>query len=266
MTIIVSMTLVESPKTTLLIVDDEPAVVEVLGGYLQTRGYEVRGVGRAAEVLDLYQQWKPVLVLLDVLLPDGSGLDVLRTLKTANPDAKIVVITAVQDYSLRQEAMAAGASGFAFKPVQVTALDRILRTAAGLAPFGPHGKRPCVMILDDEAEIRVGLKYYLIGQGMDVIIASTAEEGLSLLRAMRPSPQVLVLDLDLPHLSGVEFLKLVRQMWPELAVIILTGLGGSTPRTTTARLGAQRFLHKPVTLKILERTIRELLPTPAASS
>ena len=250
------------PRTTLLIVDDEPTVIEMLGSYLETRGYEVRGVGWASEAVEVYRAWRPALVLLDIVLPDESGLIVLRRLRQEDPTARVVVMTAVQEVALRQEALASGASGFAFKPMEVTALDRILRAAAGLNPLGPQGDQPCVMILDDDAEIRVGLRYFLIGCGMEVAMAGSAEEGLSMLRSFTPTPQVLVLDLNLPRLGGMEFLKLVQQTRPELAVIVLTAMGGTTLRETAKRYGARLFLQKPVMLEDLERMIREYLPSP----
>jgi len=244
---------------SLLIVDDEALVVEMLQRYLQTKGYEVRGAGRAAEALAVYREWRPPLVLLDVRLPDGSGLDVLRQLRALNPEVHVVIVTAAHELEWRQEALTAGATAFAFKPIEVTALDRILRAAAGGPRPAEDADHPTVMIVDDEPEIRASVKWYLIGQGMQVVAADSAEEGLALLRSVQPVPQVLLLDLSLPRMDGMTFLKEVRQARPDLAVIILTGFPGMSARAQAEQYGVQRFLRKPVSLAMLEQAIREVV-------
>lgn len=247
------------PKLSLLIVDDEALVVEMLQRYLETKGYEVRGVGRAADAMKVFQEWRPALVLLDVRLPDGSGLDVLKAIRAIDKGAQVVVVTALHELDFWEEALAAGAAAFAFKPMEVTALDRILRVAAGgMLPAGDPA-HPSVMIVDDESDTRIGVKYYLIGRGMQAFDAPTAEEALAQLRS-RPIVQALVLDLDLPKMSGIDCLKQVRQAWPDLPVVILTGFAGLSLRAQAESLGVQRFLRKPVALQQLEQAIREVLP------
>lgn len=246
-----------TPLIPLLIVDDEALVVEMLQRYLETKGYEVRGAGRVAEALTIYRAWRPPLVLLDVRLPDGSGLDLLRRLRAITPDLHAVVVTAAHELDWRQEALEAGATAFAFKPIEVTALDRILRAAAGSPRSAEDAEHPTVMFVDDEPDVRAGVKWYLIGQGMHVVAADSAEEGLALLRSAEPSPQVLVLDLDLPRMSGMEMLKQVRQGRPDLAVVILTGFGGLSLQTQAEQLGVRQFLRKPVSLATLEQAIRD---------
>lgn len=244
---------------TLLIVEDEETVLETLEDYLRAKGYEIRTTRWAKEAATLYASWRPALVLLDIRLPDGDGLDVLRRIRAQDPQARVVMITAVHDLEWRRQALADGAAGFFFKPVEVTALDRILRTAAGVAETA-GSDRPTVMILDDEPEIRVGLKYYLIGRGLNVQVAGSAEEALSFLRTRPVKPQVLVLDLMLPKLSGMDFLKLIHQANPELAVIILTGLGAtSSLRQQAQQHGVRQFFTKPVSLDVLETAIRGAL-------
>ncbi|MBI4226789.1 MAG: response regulator [Candidatus Omnitrophica bacterium] len=245
---------------TLLIVDDEALVVEMLQRYLQAKGYDVRGAGRVDEALAVYQTWRPALVLLDIRLPDGSGLALLRQIRALNRRAHVVVVTAAHELECRQEALAAGAAAFAFKPIEVTALDRILRAAAGVPPPAGDPAHPAVMVLDDEAEVRLSIKFYLIGHGLRVTDAATAEEALALLRSVQPTPQILVLDLALPKMSGIDFLKAVRQARPELCVVVLTGFPGLALREQAEQLGVQRFLRKPVSLQALEQTIREVAP------
>lgn len=249
-----------TPKISLLIVDDESLVVEMLQRYLETKGYEVRGAGRADEALAVYRAWRPSLVLLDIRLPDGSGLDVLRAIRALDAKARVVVVTALHELDVWEKALEAGASAFAFKPTDVTALDRILRVAGGRGPATGDVDHPAVLIVDDEPEIRLSVKFYLIGRGMQASDAATAEDALALLHSLQPAPQALVLDLDLPKMSGIDCLKQIRQAWPDLPVVVLTGFATVSLREQAEALSVQRFLRKPVALQALEQAIREVLP------
>src|SRR5689334_8415412 len=70
-----------STKKRILVVDDHEDNVEVLRARLEARGYEVEGATNGQEALDTVQRWCPDLILLDVMMPDMDGLEVVRRLK-----------------------------------------------------------------------------------------------------------------------------------------------------------------------------------------
>ena len=78
---------------TILIVDDEPTIVEVVGLYLQREGYKVLTAGDGAAALDIVEQQRPDLVVLDLMLPGIGGLDVTRRLRAAGA-LPIILLTA----------------------------------------------------------------------------------------------------------------------------------------------------------------------------
>jgi len=101
------------------IADDEELIRKSLTKLLLAEGYQVDSVATAAEVLDSVRRNPPHVLVLDLRLPDGSGLDLLPRLKSLAPDLKVVVITAFGDLPTAVEAMRRGATDFLKKPYEM---------------------------------------------------------------------------------------------------------------------------------------------------
>ena len=99
-------------RPRVLLVDDHPGVVKALGRMLSAECDVVGVVADGREVADAAARLQPVVIVVDVNLPNVSGLDVCRQITQNNPRVKIIVITAMADDAIRDEALAAGASGF----------------------------------------------------------------------------------------------------------------------------------------------------------
>lgn len=99
-----------------LIVDDAGTVVSVLKTIFRQEGIEVAGVaGNGNEAVVAYRRSRPDFVTMDLLMPEMDGLEAMRMILEEDPMAKILICTALGD-SIRNEAIAAGASGFLSKP------------------------------------------------------------------------------------------------------------------------------------------------------
>lgn len=103
-------------KKRILVVDDEPQIAEVLVAYLERDGFEVTACGTVAAAMQALQQSTPDLLILDIMLPDGSGLDVLRA--AAKPDARIptIMLTARSEEADRIVGLELGADDYVTKP------------------------------------------------------------------------------------------------------------------------------------------------------
>ncbi|MDT7650169.1 MAG: hypothetical protein QOI36_1575 [Pseudonocardiales bacterium] len=116
----------------ILVVDDDFMVARVHGGYVaRIPGCRVIGVAhRGEEALELVAELRPDLVLLDIYLPDMSGLDVLRRLRTGAPDDPFVlVITAANDTATVGAALQGGALHYLVKPFESDALQKQVERA-----------------------------------------------------------------------------------------------------------------------------------------
>lgn len=107
-----------SPPLRVLVVDDDFLVAKVHTGFVeQVEGFSVVGSARdGAEALRLAERERPDVVLLDVHLPDLSGLEVLRRMRAAGVTSDVLMVTAERDVDAVQQARAAGAVGYLVKP------------------------------------------------------------------------------------------------------------------------------------------------------
>jgi two-component system KDP operon response regulator KdpE len=102
-------------RPRVILVDDHPGFVKALGRVLSPDCDVVGVIADGREVADAAARLHPVVIVLDVNLPNVNGLDLCRQLTRNNPQVKIIVISALADDATRDEALAAGASGFFHK-------------------------------------------------------------------------------------------------------------------------------------------------------
>ncbi len=114
-------------KSTVLIVDDDEAILRLYRRHLASDGYEIISAKTLAEARDAAGERRFDAVLLDLNLPDGSGLEFVDELRKSSPAAAVVVITGFGDISVAVDAMRRGADNFLIKPVDMGALMVFLR-------------------------------------------------------------------------------------------------------------------------------------------
>lgn len=104
-----------------------------------------------------------------------------------------------------------------------------------------------VLIIDDEASIRQSLLGALKDEGYKVITASSGKEGLDLIRADRPD--VVLLDIWMPEMDGIETLRQIKSEWSDQVVIMMSGHGSIETAVKSTKLGAFDFVEKPLSLE-----------------
>jgi len=119
----------KQPNTKILIVDDEAAIRYALTEALRSWGYEPLQAGTVAEAIELFSQEEPGVALLDIDLPDGSGLDVLENIKSQQQEVVAIMITGNVNVPNVLTALRAGAHDFIGKPVRLEELRITLRNA-----------------------------------------------------------------------------------------------------------------------------------------
>ncbi len=127
-------------------------------------------------------------------------------------------------------------------------------------------KKGKILLVDDETEFVSTLAERLEMRHYGVAIAHDGESGLMALS--EDLPEVVVLDLKMPGLSGIEVLRRVRKDHPHLPVILLTGYGSTRDGIQGMQLGAFGYLMKPIDIDVLVAKINEALqssPGPAGA-
>ena len=115
-----------SERGKVLVIDDEPAIVDLFTEYLREQGFEVVSAGGGNEGLDRLASDKPDLILLDMRMPDIDGLETLRRIRGVNLHVPVLMISANDDVTAAKAALALGAFDYTLKPVDFDYLGRAL--------------------------------------------------------------------------------------------------------------------------------------------
>ena len=100
----------------MLIVEDEQDICDCLQQFFSARGFSVVSVFSGEEALDRLQEDEADVILLDILLPGLSGMEVLKRAKQLHPRAQVIMVTALDQDTLREQAHRFGASAYITKP------------------------------------------------------------------------------------------------------------------------------------------------------
>lgn len=191
---------IEPGRRLILVIEDDPYFAGILYELVHEMDFQCIVCDTGREGLAAAQQYSPSGVLLDMNLPDYSGLGVLDQLKRDPATRHIPVhVVSVADYS--QKAMEQGAIGYALKPVQRDELVEALQRME--AKFTQSMRR--LLVVEDDERQRQSMCELLAADDVEIAGAATAQEALKLLSA--GSFDCMVMDLNLPDLSGYELLQ-----------------------------------------------------------
>lgn len=209
---------VTDAERKLLIVEDDKSFALILRDLSQELRFKALVAGTAHEALELAHKFLPNAILLDVGLPDQSGLSVLDRLKRDVRTRHIPIhIISAEDYSER--ALSLGAVGYELKPVQ---RDHLISVMESLGARAEQTQRR-VLIVEDNVVQREALSKLLSSHDVETIGAGTAAECIALLAEQ--TFDCMVLDLSLPDASGFALLETLSQegMHSFPPVIVYTG-------------------------------------------
>jgi DNA-binding response OmpR family regulator len=114
-----------------LVVDDEPLIVDILTDFLSAQGYEVVGAHGAADAFTMMEVSPPDVLLLDIALPLVDGMTALRRVRALYPDLRVVMVTANADEEVARDALRRGAFDYVVKPFDFEYLARVVGAAVG---------------------------------------------------------------------------------------------------------------------------------------
>jgi DNA-binding response OmpR family regulator len=261
----------------ILVVDDDPHTRELLEACLTAKGYRVALAEDGWEAIAKAESLIPDLILLDIMMPRLNGYEVCSRLKTgeATSAIPILVISALEQDRDKEQAVQAGADDFLTKPLDrvelltrvrallkvrhlTRELDRTLaylqeleaakqaRSSPGMAVLNreppQETQAPLILIIDDEELICKTYAAFLTAYGYRVETAGEGREALQ--RVQDRVPDVILLDIMMPGMSGLDLLPELQRMAPGVPVIIVTAYGSSANAIGALQRGAFDFLIK----------------------
>jgi signal transduction histidine kinase/DNA-binding response OmpR family regulator len=205
-------------KRVLLVVEDDDSFATILRDLAREMGFRSLVAGTADEALNLAEQYKPSAVILDVGLPDESGLSVLDRLKR-DVQTRHIPIHVVSAGDHAETAFSLGAAGYALKPIQREQLVEVLQKLE--ARFSQRVNR--ILIVEDDPVQREAVARLLASHDVETVTAGTAAECLR--RLQEQTFDCMVLDLSLPDASGYSLLETLSResAYAFPPVIVYTG-------------------------------------------
>lgn len=245
-------------KQKILIIEDEKVLLKVIAKKLEVENYQVQTAMDGQEGLEKIKENAPDLILLDILMPRVDGFEVLENLNKNSELAKIPVIiisNSGQPVEI-ERAMSLGVKDYLIKaefdPEEVVAkvknvLGKTKEKNSGNGK-GPEGSKNILIIEDDQLLRSLCGKKFLM-EGFNVDMAIDSQQGLD--KIIKNKPDMVLLDLVLPGMSGFEILKTVKsnpdKKIADTPIIILSNLGQESDIQKGKDLGAADYLIKATT-------------------
>ena len=243
----------------LLVVDDEQGICDIIEKTFSYIGFSVLTATTYKKAMHLFQKEKPKIVFLDLIMPDKNGEDILKEMKTIDPNVIVIVVTAKKDDKSRKDVLKLGADEYIVKPFSRNYLrDVVAQKIHGVLDKGGHMQTPNILIVDDEVELRKNIKEYISPRYVCTIDeAENAMEALNKVKHLKPD--VVFLDVKMPGLSGLDVIEQMKQASPSSKIIVVSAWKSSEVGNKAISLGADDYISKPMSLAVLGEKLRVLL-------
>jgi CheY-like chemotaxis protein/nitrogen-specific signal transduction histidine kinase len=206
-------------RPLVLVIEDDLRAAELIREHLTGGGYRVVLVASGHAGLGAAQRLLPHAIMLDLGLPDMDGWQVLHRLKV-DPATQAIPVLIVSARERGQFGLSLGAVDWLVKPVDA---QRLLGALQRCRELGAPKRALRILVVDDEPVVLEALEALLRQEGHQTLTASDGEAALRQAEAERPD--IILLDLHLPGLSGFEVVSRLRQV-PELAAVPVIAFSG----------------------------------------
>ena len=244
-----------------LVVDDEPDSRDMVATVLELAGAEALVAGTAAEGLSILKRERPDVLLSDLEMPGEDGYSLVRRVRALPPGSggltPAAALTAYAGAEHRTKTLLAGFQLHVAKPVQPAELAAVVASLAARTFAAPEGRPRRVLIVEDDHDTADALDAIVASEGFETRLARDGEAALELAAAFRPG--VVLLDLGLPGIGGLEVARRLREDITSTArLVALTGYGSADDVALSRQAGFDRHLVKPVSVHELRRVLDAL--------
>jgi len=246
----------------ILIVDDSLTVRMDLVDALDAAGLAAVPCATLAEARERLQSQMVSVVILDLVLPDGDGFELLKEIRALSQPVAVVMLSSEVEVGDRIRGLNQGADEYVGKPYDTGYLiakvrELLRRQSVDGSDMGP------LLLIDDSVTFRETLSEALRESGYSVITAPTGEDGLKLAAAERP--RAIIVDGMLPGMDGPAVIRHVRldAALRGIPCVLLTGEGGIDFELKALDAGADAFVHKNEELDVILAKLRVAIRTAA---
>ena len=243
----------------ILVIDDEPAIAQLIKINLEADGYEVDTALDGMEGIEKAKASPPDVITLDVLMPGMNGFQVMELLKKNPGTADIpVIFISIVEGPQKDRGFHLGAVDFLTKPIEYGELLKSLKKIE--SSIGKvTGVKKEVLVIDDERDVTNLIKVNLEDQGYDVFVAYNGPDAIAIARERKP--EVIMLDLAMPGMDGFSVMKVLKQdkETEHIPIIVLTGHDTKGYKQKSLMLGAAQYMTKPFSEKDIVEEIKKVI-------
>ena len=235
----------------ILIVDDNKEFCENISDVLGLNGYEVDMAYDGFQALKKARKESFDLVMMDVKMPVMDGVETFKQFREIAPNTPVIMVTAFAVEDLLKDALNSGAFGFLRKPVD---FDRLFDLIEAALPDGA-----LIMVVDDDENLCYNIQDIMVEKNYRVSIAKDGE--IAIRKAEEKDFDIIILDLKLPTLNGLETYLAIREFRPDVTVIPITGYAKemSAMAREIVEKNAYACLEKPLDLEQFVRLLGKIL-------
>jgi DNA-binding response OmpR family regulator len=242
----------------ILVVADKPKVSSLLREILAQQGHQVLTASTVSSGLELFEQRAPRVSFVDLGMSDNAGIAWIKDIRGRDRQTTIIAVTGKESRTQEHQARQLGVTEFVMtgdKEELTSRVSGVIQKSDVSAPAS--GAKESILIVDDEPMIVRLLSQFLALRGYHVRTAQNGREALSLVEDS--APELLVLDLYMPIMNGVELLRELKIRGFLGAVVVLTGSHDQELLRQTLELGSVDVLGKPVDLERLALVVEVAL-------
>src|SRR6267142_1883733 len=238
---------------TVLILDDSLTVRMDLAEAFESSGFRPLSCATLAEAREALARESVSVAVLDVLLPDGDGVDLLREIR-ASPIASaitVLILSTEAEVKDRIRGLRTGADEYVGKPYDASYVVAKARQFLRARSAGAAADRPTILIIDDSVTFREEMRQAFTSAGYAVLVATSGEEGLQVAADQRPS--AIVVDGVLPGIDGATVIRHVRldAALRGIPCLLLTASEDQGAELRALDAGADAFVHKEEEVEVI---------------
>ena len=253
----------EQRQTRILIVDDQPDVLDMMKEILDREGYETVAVGSGEEALQMANQGFDLL-MADIVMPHMGGLELIQEFRKVSPDTVPMLTTGHADVRTAKEALELDVYDYIVKPFDRVKLctavakacdnkrhtDKQPQQKESIEPpsesesiiKSQKQKQARILIVDDQPDVLDMMKEILDREGYETVAVGSGEEALQL---TNQSFDLLLADIVMPHMGGLELIQEFRKVSPDTVPMLTTGHADARTAKESLELGVLDYIVKP---------------------
>ncbi|MGA1824493.1 MAG: response regulator [bacterium] len=240
--------------TRILIVDDEQDMIETLLDILEDFGYKVEFANDGPSAINMCRESFFDIIIMDIVMPGINGIEVYKRISKIRPDTKVILMTAYTAPKLIEEAFKSGIYECLSKPFPPNKIIELIKQISLEKEKREIIKKKYkLLLIDDEPGVREAITDIL---GDDIYEINYAENGKEAIKKLKHNfYNIVIIDINLPDISGLQILQIIKKINKDIYSIILTGAATIESSIMALNHGAYAYIVKPFDIKTIKNTL-----------